>query len=270
MTMAKAKTTGTDAAAAKAAKAAEGEIFVMEVKKGIGHFCILGTSPLICNRMSEKTSRELLLPKGKKNAAEKASTLKHEPMTEYRNSPYRSLLDGNPTRIQLLSSMFKGAMRTAALDLPGTKKAQIGRLTYVVGDRVNVFGTPQIFMSITRSADMNRTPDVRTRAILPRWACQISVNFVEPIINLQAVTNLLAAGGITSGIGDWRIEKGSGSYGSYRLCSIDDPEYQSILQEGREAQDAALESPEAYDDETASLLAWYDIEVKRRGFKAVG
>lgn len=253
-----------------AKKKDEGEIFVMEVNKGVAVCCILGTAPLICNRMSEKTARELLLPKGKKNAAEKASTLKHDPLSEYRSSPYRNVRDDGPTRIQLLSSMFKGSMKTAALDLPGTKKAQIGRLTYVNGDRVDVFGTPQLFMSITRSADMNRTPDVRTRAILPRWACQISVSFVQPIINQQAVVNLLAAGGITSGIGDWRIEKGSGSFGSYRLCSADDPEYLSILKEGREAQDAALDSPEAYDDETASLLSWYDVEVKRRGFKSVG
>jgi hypothetical protein len=27
-------------------------------------------------------------------------------------------------------------------------------------------------MTPVRSADMNRTPDVRTRAILPEWACK--------------------------------------------------------------------------------------------------
>jgi hypothetical protein len=244
------------------------EVFIMKIDQGLADFCIIGTAPLICNRMSEKVRQELLLPKGKKNAAEKASTLKHEPLVEYRNSPYTNRDADAPTRIQLLGSMFKGAMKTAALDIPGAKKAQIGRLTYVHRDRVDVYGVPQIFMSVTRSADMNKTPDVRTRAILPRWACRVSIRYAQPVIKLQSVANLLAAGGITSGVGDWRVEKGSGGYGTYQIVTDDDPEYLDIVATGgREAQDAALENPSAYDDETESLFAWYDIEAKRRGFK---
>jgi len=244
------------------------EVFITKVDQGVADFCIVGTAPLICNRMSSKVMQELLLPRGRKTAAEKAGSLKHEPLIEYRNSPYTSLDDTNPTRIQLLASMFKGAMKTAALDIPGAKKAQIGRLTYVESDRVNVYGVPQIFMSVTRSADMNRTPDVRTRAILPEWALRISIRFAQPIIKLQSVANLLAAGGITSGVGDWRVEKGSGGYGTYRIVSDDDPDFVRIVATGgRQAQDEALATPTAYDDETEELLSWYDVEAKRRGFK---
>jgi len=42
------------------------EIQVIEVVKGQIDFCILGTSPLIMNRMSQKVWHELLAPKGKK------------------------------------------------------------------------------------------------------------------------------------------------------------------------------------------------------------
>jgi hypothetical protein len=243
------------------------EVFITKVDQGVADFCIVGTAPLICNRMSQKALHELLMPRGRKTTAEKASTLKHEPLTEFRSSPYTNTADDGPTRIQLLASMFKGAMKTAALDIPGAFKSQIGRLTYVTGDRVNVWGVPQIFCAVTRSADKGRTPDVRTRAILPRWACRITVQFAQPIIKLQSVANLLAAGGITSGIGDWRVEKGSGSYGTYRIADETDPEYLAILQLGREAQDAALENPVPYDDETDELLSWYGVEAKRRGFK---
>ena len=246
------------------------EVFIVEVQQGAADFYIRGTSPLICNAMSQKAREELLLPKGRKTAAERASSLKHEPLVEYRNSPYISRDPNGPTRIQLLSTMFKGAMKTAALDLPGAKKAQIGRNIHVDGDKVDVFGVPQIMMSIVRSADMNRTPDVRTRAILPEWACRVRVLYAEPIFRLQSVANLLAAGGITSGIGDWRIEKGSGSFGGYRIVAKDDADFVRICESGgREAQDAALSKPMAYDDETEKLLAWYDVEVKRRGFKVV-
>lgn len=242
------------------------EIFVMEIERGEVEFCVIGTSPLICNRMSEKARGDLLLGGGKKTAAEKAGRAKHDPLAEYRSSPYTNIEDG-PTRIQGLGSWFKQAMMTAALDTPGAKKAQIGRLVYVMGDRVDIYGVPKLMMAITRSADINKTPDVRTRAILPRWACVVRVSFAKPIINAQSIATLLASGGITSGVGDWRIQKGSGSYGAYRLCAKDDPEFVAILKHGRKAQDEALESPECYDDETRDLLSWYDVEVKRRGLK---
>lgn len=259
------------AAKAKAPASAEGsEIYVREVTQGVADFYLVGTSPLICNRMSEKAKRELLLPRGRKNAAEKASTLKHSPYEEFRESPYTSRDPRAPTRVQLLPEMFKCAMRTAALDMPGATKNQIGRLLYVEGQRVFLYGVPQLMMSVTRCKDINRTPDVRTRMIIPHWACSITVRYVTPIIRAQSVANLLAAGGFTSGVGDWRVEKGSGAFGRYRLCEPDDAEYLRILAEGgREQQDAAIAEPQPYDDETDNLLAWYSGEVTRRGFKAV-
>ena len=64
------------------------EISIMEVVEGQMEFCILGTSPFICNRMSQKAWFELLAPQ-KKTAADKAANMKHDPMAEFRNSPYR-------------------------------------------------------------------------------------------------------------------------------------------------------------------------------------
>ena len=73
-----------------------------------------------------------------------------------------------------------------------------------------------------------------------------------------------------SGLGDWRIEKGSGSYGGFEIVDPDDPEFLEIVKEGgRQAQLEALENPVAYDAETEELLGWFDIEIKRRGLKIV-
>lgn len=245
----------------------ESTIHILEIKQGAIDVFIVGESPIICNRMTNKGARELLFPRGKKTAAEKASSLKHDPIAEFRASPYINNAPNAETRIQLLTTMFKKAMMTAALDQPGAKRTQIGRLTYVEGEHINVYGTPKVLMAVTRSADINKTPDIRTRAILPRWACKITVKFVRPNLRETDVVNLLAAAGVTSGIGDWRVEKGSGSYGRFRLAAADDPVLQEILKEGREAQDAALANPEPYNEETNELLSWFDIESRRRGFK---
>lgn len=247
-----------------------GTVDVLEITKGRFIACILGTSPLIMNRISQKVDRELLLPKGKKTAAEKASNLKHDPYSEFRAAPYMITDEAAPTLLAVLPTAFKKAMCTAALDMPGAKKTQIGRLVSVNWDMQPVYGIPKLFMAVTRSADMNKTPDVRTRAILPEWACTMTVEFVKPILREQSVVNLLAAAGVQSGIGDWRQEKGSGSYGSFKLVSEDDPDFQRITGTmGRTAQKAAMEHPECYDAETADLLSWFDVEVKRRGFKVV-
>lgn len=243
-------------------------IDVLEITKGSLTACILGTSPLIMNRMSQKVLHDLLAPKGKKTAAEKASSMKHHPIEEFRAAPYTLTNEDAPTLLGVLPTAFKKAMCTAALDMPGAKKAQIGRLVSVDWGMQPIYGKPKLFMAVTRSADVNKTPDVRTRAILPAWACTLTVEFVKPILREQAVVNLLAAAGVQCGIGDWRQEKGSGNYGAFKLVSADDPEFLRITSTmGRAAQQAAMDEPECYDAETEELLSWFSVEMNRRGFK---
>lgn len=241
------------------------EIDVLVVDKGVLEFCVLGTTPLICNRPSQKVLQGLLMPKGRMNSAERATNLKHDPLEEYRNSPYRSTEEGSPTVIMHLASAFKGAIRSAALDMPGASKAQIGRLCWVEGERLPIFGVPQMLMSVVRSADIKRTPDVRTRAILPKWACKIRVNFTKPLLSERTVANLLAFGGIAQGIGDYRTEKGAGTYGSFELVGEDDIRYLSVLRDGgHDAQEAALEAPEYYDQDTEELYTWFVAEMEKK------
>lgn len=244
------------------------EIEILQLQMGRISVAVVGTTPIILNRMSEKARFELLQPKEGMNKVQKQQTLKHEPLREYRDSPY-TLTEG-PTLLAALSTWFKQAMRTAALELPGVKKAQIGRLVRVEGERIPLYGVPQMFMATPRSKDMNRTPDIRTRAIVPKWAVLLDVTFAMPTLKEKGILNLLAAGGIFSGVGDWRTEKGSGNYGSYRLASGDDAELKEILATGgRDVQVAAMNSPSFYDDETDKLYAMYLAEADRRGFKVV-
>lgn len=233
-------------------------------------FFIKGTSPMIQNRLAEKARQQLLLPPARKNQAERAQTLKHDPVAEYRSSVHRMMEVDSPTLLAIPATAFKGAMRSAALELPGTSKAQIGRLTYLRNPMVAVFGVPQLLCSITKMADAAKTPDVRTRAILPEWCAVVTITFVEPQLNANAVGNLVSAAGRIMGVGDWRPEKGSGSYGQFEICAADDPDFKRIAKAGgRKAQIEALENPAAYNEETAELLEWFNVELRRRGFKSV-
>lgn len=256
---------------AKASAPKATEIEILSVNKGKIVFLVVGTMPLILNRVSEKAKHELLLPKGRKTAADKAMNLKHDPIAEYRSSPYINSDPTSPTLLQFMASAFKGAIRDAALDIAGVSKAQIGRLVWVEGERVDIYGVPKLFMSVTRSADQARTPDIRTRAIVPEWCCEIRVSYVTPILKEKSIVNLMASAGVMQGLGDWRTGKGAGTYGSFELVEEGNEKFERIKREGgRAAQQAALDDPDPYDLETQDLLEWFMTESKNRGLKVVG
>jgi hypothetical protein len=245
----------------------EEAISVMAVRRGFVTVCVLGTTPLLYHRLAQKAGRELLMPSPKKNRTEKETTLKHDPFAEYRDSVHTH---NKPETLLCAPSMsFKCALRNAALDLPGSAtKAAIGRLAYVEGDYVPVWGIPKLHMAIVRMADMSRTPDVRTRACLPQWATKLTIAFVKPILNEQVVLNLLAGAGIMQGVGDFRTEKGKGNFGSFELVEEGDERFQRIVAEGgRDVQVEAMNTPEPYDGEAAELLGWFSSEAKRREFQ---
>lgn len=249
-------------------KDAGAEIEVVALDRGVIKFAVVGTTPYICERMSQKVEVELLIPKGKKTASEKNTSLKHNPLQEFRDSPYTLADEKAPTLLAILAVSFKKAMMTAALDDPGTKRAQVGRLVRAEGERIALYGLPQMAMHVTRSADINHTPDIRSRAILPHWAAFLDVSFARPQFRDKSIQNLLAKAGVFSGVGGWRTEKGSGNYGSFRLADAADPELKDILKTGgRKAQIAALNSPAFYDDETEYLFNEFNRIATDRGFK---
>jgi len=247
------------------------EVAVIEVKHGQARFALLGESPIIMNRMSEKAKHELLFPLGRKTAADKAQNLKHNPLEEFRASPHRIADEGAATLLAMPSTAFKKAIGVAALDMPGgAKKAQIGRLTYIAEEYVPIFGIPCLKMDVVRSADMSHTPDIRTRAAVKQWAALVSISYIQPVLNDKTVMNLMAGAGMMVGVGDWRPEKGAGSFGRFRLVNADDPDFLDLVNNaGRKAQLQAMKTPEAYDTETEELLVWFNIEVDKRGKKGM-
>ena len=244
----------------------------ISVEEGQFRAYLLGQTPLVCNAMSAKVIRTLLVPPGRKTPAQKLASEKHNVIEEFNDSIYRSLEDDAPTLITIKATAIKNATMGAAVDIPGTTKAKMGRLMRMYGthkpDYLSVYGIPEMMMSVTRCQDMNHTPDVRTRAIIPNWCAVVDVRHTEPMLKGPVVAKLMAAAGLTQGLGDWRTEKGSGNYGAFRLAEKDDPLVKLIMEAGgRKEQIAAMENPAFYDSETENLYSWYQDERVRRGFK---
>lgn len=226
---------------------------------------IMGTSPLLNNRLSVKTQKELLFPMpavpGKKR-----TTLKHEPLAEFWHSPYFLEGDEAPALLGVPTTMFKGAIKGAALDIPDASKAQIGRLLKVQGEFVPIWGIPQLDMRPVKQAGMTGAPDIRTRCIIPSWCTKIGLVYMKGILNRQSVLNLVATAGILQGIGDGRNGKGNLDFGEFIVVPHDDPTWHAIKDASpRAAQIAAMNNPMRYNAETGELFDWFYDEVARRG-----
>lgn len=252
----------------KSTKASKGEqpnieLAIQNINVRDMDVAVIGNTPLIMNRMSEKVRQELLLPGRKKTNADKKSTaaLKHDPYGEYQSGFYRSKDESALTAFHLPGGSFTKSMGTAALDIPGATKAQIQRYIRVKDLSVQVYGVPQIFMATVRTMGINRTPDIRTRPIFPEWAAVFSISYVSDFVTPNTIGTLLSSAGFLSGVGDWRSEKG-GPYGQFHMVtdSDEDEDALSRLKEegGREAQEAAFDNPVPYDDETTELLSWFE------------
>lgn len=240
------------------------EVRVEALRRGTVRLRIIGETALFQNRMANKAKQQLLVGSQKKGKADRAN-IKHDPLAEYRNSA--EIMPDGPTALGLRIVAVKAAMATAALETPGLTKTSAQRLLFMPGDFTPLYGIPQLRMDPVRSADINRTPDIRSRCYLPKWGAEITINFVTPQLSVQGVVALLCNAGVLVGVGDYRQEKGKGSFGSFRVLGEGEKDLDwddLVKNHGREPQLAALENPEYADKDTHDLMEFYVGEVRRR------
>lgn len=241
-----------------------------DVSMGEVTVCVLGRSPLLLHCMGQKAKNELTTGSQGKSAQDRKVLLKHDLPREYRESVYRDHSENGPTRIQGLSVWFKKGISSMALDLAsGSSKTQLGRCVFVAGERIPIYGKPLVDIRPVILSGMSRSADMRTRAILPEWATRITVQYMRPTLNEKQVLQLAVAAGTFRGVGEYRPERGSGTFGQYEFVDPKDPRYTSILKQGRKVQDAMLtktefEKEDFYELEMADIYTWWHEESVRR------
>lgn len=240
------------------------EIHIPPLSLGSTRIRIIGTTPIFQNRMTAKVKMGLLVGSQKKGRADRVE-IKHHPYQEYRDSA--EMLDSGPTALGLRIVALKAAMCAASIETKGMTKASTQRLLFMPGEFAGLYGTPKLRMDVVRSADINRTPDIRSRCFIPKWGAEIEIQHIMPQLPPSSVITLACNAGVIIGIGDFRQEKGKGAFGNFRVITpeMDDPEWDDLVtNHGREAQLAALENPEPADRDTSDLLEYYNSEVARR------
>ncbi len=240
-----------------ATKENDGPIVIESLRTGTAIVGLIGESAYVSNRMSAKVKQSLLSPEDpglkRRTASERAQGTKHDPLAEYQGAIHR-MPEGSEPLLAIPAVQVKRALAAVAKDVPGANKAQLGRLVWLPGELLPLFGLPQLHMAVVRMADMSHTPDIRTRAAVRTWATIVEIRYVMPLLTESGILNLLAAAGQIIGVGDGRQEKGVFSFGQFEVVSVDDPRLKAIVTRGnRAAQEKAMASPTFYDDESLQL-----------------
>lgn len=174
---------------------------------------IVGTTPLIVHRFSEKAKRQMLDNMQGRKSPKQAK----DPQAEYEAAFYR-LDDGG---YGFPSLAFKAATVGGARFYSGVTMTALKQFMYLrgeVGDDgralTRIEGDP-IMREDVVTVGRNGS-DLRYRPQFSEWRATLEVTYVTSALTRGSVLSLIDAGGMGVGVGEWRPEK-DGDFGTYRV-----------------------------------------------------
>lgn len=179
------------------------------------HVPIIGTAPLIVSRFSEKAKQQMLdAQQGRK----KIKTIR-DPDADYQASLYRTD-DGG---YGFPATGFKAATVSAArfydksVTMIGLRQSLFIRGVHskIAGQGlVAINGEPVMREDMVR-VGISGT-DLRYRGEFTEWSATLVVVYVTSLLSRASVLSLIDAGGMGSGVGEWRPER-RGDFGTYEI-----------------------------------------------------
>lgn len=208
----------------KATETTEVVIPAINVKTAEIH--IVGDSPLIMHKWSEKAKKEIL-DKQMKKAKTKGHDAK-DPVRDFIDSIY--WLEGEPeekteegfakaiqngARFGFPSVAFKASAVAAGYRAGVTKNmVSMNAAFHIDGEFVEIVGIPQMREDMVRVG--MGVADIRYRGEFQNWSATFTVKYNASAISLEQLVNLFNLGGFACGLGEWRPERG-GQYGMFHV-----------------------------------------------------
>lgn len=175
---------------------------------------IIGTTPLLMHRFSEKAKRQMLdAMQGRKTPKETK-----DPEAEYEAAFYR-LMDGDPGfPVLAFKDATVGGARFYGKQITMTALKQYLFFRGEVGDDgralTRIIGEPRMREDVVRVG--RGGSDLRYRPEFREWRAILEVTYVTSALTRDSVLSLIDAGGLGVGVGEWRPEK-NGDFGTYRI-----------------------------------------------------
>lgn len=174
---------------------------------------IVGTTPLIMHRFSEKAKKQML------DAMQGRRTPKSpkDPEEEYQSAFYR-LADGEPGFPVLA---FKDATIGGARFYSGVTMTELRQYMFFRGEvgsdgraLVKIEGEPSMREDVVKVGRSGA--DLRYRPQFTEWKAIVPITYVVSALTRDSLLSLIDAGGFGVGVGEWRPEK-NGDFGTYRV-----------------------------------------------------
>ena len=174
---------------------------------------LIGDTPLIVHRWSEKAKKMMLDKQMKKASAGKEAK---DPEQDFHDSLY-VLPDG---RYGFPIIGFKAAAVTACTSIGGITKVAARQAFHVDGEFAVIEGDEP-----TMREDMVRvgmgTADIRYRGEFRNWWTTITVKHNANAMSAEQIINLFSTAGFAVGVGEWRPEK-DGQFGRFHVAAADE------------------------------------------------
>lgn len=185
---------------------------------------LIGDSPLIVHAWADK-AKKMILDKQTKKATKGREV--RNPFNEFCDSLYwMTERPEHPTMEDVQNAQFgfpSVAFKASAIDggfFNGViAKKTIGRAAFqIIGDMVEIKGTPTMREDMVRIGGQSKTADLRYRAEFKEWSTTFKIRFNPLAMSAEQIVNLFNYGGFSVGVGEWRPSR-DGSYGQFHVAS---------------------------------------------------
>lgn len=178
---------------------------------------LIGDSPLICHRWSEKAKKEMLDKQMKKA---KTAKVAKDPVADFKASLYEHPEGGYGFPCVAFKSAAVGACRFS----DGVKMTEARGAFHVVGELAKIVGEPAMREDMVRIG--MGTADIRHRGEFKTWRVTLRISYNASVFSPEQIINLLNLAGFGVGIGEWRPER-DGSYGRFHVMTDADEKAQA-------------------------------------------
>jgi hypothetical protein len=176
---------------------------------------VVGDSPLIMHRWSEKAKAIMLGRMMKKAKAAKAA---RDPEADFYESMY--ILQDNKQRdltkmvFGFPSVGFKSALVDAASFVDGITKVAVRGALHLVGEYVIINGLPTMREDTVRVG--MGAADLRYRGEFRDWSATLDVALNPSVLSAEQIAHLANLAGFAVGVGEWRPQR-DGQFGRFHV-----------------------------------------------------
>jgi len=186
------------------------EVQVDPIKIGEFKIKIKGLTPLLMEKMSEKTAQELKdRMEGKGKDKKKIKDFENEVEDKIHRTA-----DG---KVGFPAIGFKKAIVGAAPYMDGMNM-KLAKSIVVYGDIVPITFKKQVInKTIGRDSGRNRAPRPIWRPEFQDWNCELKVRYNSSLITAEQIVGLFKLAGFHIGVGGWTPQH-DGSYGTFTIA----------------------------------------------------